>query len=439
MAEVFSDRAKIAAMLACEAALAKAQGGLGIVPAELAAALEAVNAEALDLAAIGRSTALAGVPVIPFLKALQSHLPKALEASLHKGATTQDIMDTALVLQMREAFALVRADLGATVAALAALAQKYRTTPCVGRTYGQHAAPLSFGCKVAVWCAGLAETAAQMDALEQRVLTAALFGPVGTLSAMGARGPEVSEAFARELGLNAAAICWHTSRARMVETGVWLAIVLGSLGKMAGDIVFLASTEVGEVFEPHIAGRGGSSAMPHKRNPLACTLIIAAASAAKGHVMTLLDSMAAGQERPAGAWHAEWHALPQLFGLAAGALREAKLLAHGLAIDEARMRANIDATRGLLFADAAAGLLAGKMGREAAHHCVELAAGKVRETGHSLAQVLAADPEIARLGAGGCLAQAFELTPSVHAAALWTDRACAQANLILQQLIPRQG
>ena len=438
MAAVFSDRAKIRAMLACEAALARAQGKLGIVPAELAAAIEAVSADAFDLAAIGQSTALAGVPVIPFLKALQSHLPKSLEAALHKGATTQDMVDTALVLQMREAFALVRADLCETIAALSALAQQHRTTPCVGRTYGQHAAPLSFGYKVAVWCAGIAETAVQLNALEQRVLTASLFGPVGTFSAMGERGPEVSQAFAGELGLNAATIAWHTSRARMVEAGVWLATLAGALGKIAGDIVFLTSTEVGEVFEPHIAGRGGSSAMPHKRNPVASTLIIAAASAAKGHVMTLLDSMAAAHERPAGAWHAEWHALPQLFGLVAGALREAKLLAHGLVVDAARMRGNIDATRGLLFADAAAGLLAGKMGREAAHHCVELAAGKVREIGQSLAQVLAADPEIARLGAGETLGQAFDLTKSVHAAALWTDRACAQADLILQQLTPKQ-
>ena len=438
MRSVFSDRARLKAMLACEAALARAQARLGLVPDGLAPAIAAIDVEAFDLAAMGQATALAGVPVIPFLKAVQMHLPQALEPALHKGATTQDIADTALVLQMRQAFALLRADLCEIIAALALLAQKHRATACVGRTYGQHAAPLTFGCKVAVWCAGIAEAAVQLDGLEHRVLAASLSGPVGTLAAMGDQGPALLQAFADELRLGTATIAWHSLRARMVEAGVWLATLMGALGKMAADVVFLAATEVGEVCEPHVAGRGGSSAMPHKRNPVGCTVVLAAASAAKGHVTTLLDAMLAGHERPAGAWHAEWHALPQLFGLAAGSLREAKVLAQGLVVDEARMLANIGLTRGLLFADAAAARLAGAMGRDAAHRCVEKAAGLVRDSGVFLLDALLADRDILRHGAGESLADAFDLSAAVNAATLWTDRATIEATRILRALSPQE-
>ena len=434
MAAVFSDRAKIAAMLACEAALARAQAGLGMAPPELAPAIEAVQPGQLNFAGIGQATSLAGVATIPFLKALQAHLPDTLQAGLHKGATTQDVVDTALVLQMRRAFALLRADLRDTLEALCALAQQHRQTPCIGRTYGQHAAPISFGFKVAVWAQGIAEVAAQLPALERQVLTASLFGPVGTLAAMGGQGPQVMQAFAAELKLGASPIAWHSLRGNMVAAGTWLATLAGALGKMATDIVFLAATEIGEVMEPYVAGRGGSSAMPHKRNPVGCTVILANASAGKGHVVTLLDAMLAAHERPAGLWHAEWHALPQLFGLAAGALREAKGLARGLPVDAARMLANLDITRGLLFADAAANLLAGAMGREAAHHCVEQAASRVRSGRQTLLQELQADLEIRRHDCAGLLAGAFELAPSLRAAAQWTDRGVAGCRNILDHL-----
>lgn len=439
MAAVFSDRAKIEAMLACEMALASAEANVGMVPETLALAIEAVSADVFDLAALGQATALSGVPSIPFLKVLQAHLPKELEPFLHKGATTQDIVDTATVLQMKQAFVLVRADLAQLVASLSELAKKHRLTPCVGRTYGQHAAPITFGFKAIVWCFGIADAAKQLDALENRALTASLFGPVGTFPVADTHAQDILHSYALELGLNTPPIAWHTLRARMAETGSWLAILLGALAKMATDIVSLASTEVGEVAEPFIPGRGGSSAMPHKRNPVACTIILANASAAKGHVMTLLDSMAAAHERPAGAWHAEWHALPQLFGLAAGALREAKLLAAGLVVDEARMRANIDLTRGLLFADAAAGLLATKMGREASHALVEHAAAQVRATGQALHEILRENPAILAAGLADKLADAFDLSPAVAAAANRTDNACAFAEEIARKLRVKEG
>jgi 3-carboxy-cis,cis-muconate cycloisomerase len=428
MRDVFSDSSRLRAMLRMEAALARAEAGQGLAPEGLAAAIEAIAPESLDIADFGRRTAVAGVPVIPFVKAVQARLPKDLERAFHKGSTTQDVGDTALVLQMRDAFALIEADLAAILDGLMRLAQEHRETPCVGRTYGQHAAAVTFGFKVSVWLTGIADAAGQLPWLRERVLVASLAGPVGTLAGLGEKGPAVAEAFARELGLGAAPVAWHTLRARMVETGAWLATLVGALAKMATDVAHLASTEVGEVAEPYGPGRGGSSAMPHKRNPVSATVILAAHAAAKGCVVTLLDAMAAAHERPVGLWHAEWHALPQLFGLASGALREARALAEGLDVHSQRMRANLDATRGLLFAESAAAHLGASLGREAAHELVERAAEQVRDGGETLQAVLG---RLTRQD----LEAAFDLRPSIEAAGLWTDRSLQDARRIRAQFL----
>lgn len=423
MAAVFSDRARLEAMLRMEAALARAQARLGLVPEALASAIEAIDAGSLDLPGLGRATAQAGVPTIPFVKAVQSRLPPDLERAFHKGATTQDVLDTALVLQIRDALDLVRSDMLAVLEGLSYLAEAHRNVPCAGRTYGQHAAPVTFGYKAAVWLAGIAETAAQLPGLRRRVLVASLGGPVGTLAGLGDRGPAVLDAFAEELGLGVTPLAWHASRERMAGLGAWLATLIGTLAKLGGDVAHLASTEVGEVSEPHVPGRGGSSAMPHKRNPVSCTIILAAQAAAKGHVVTLLDGLPAAHERPVGAWHGEWHALPALFGLASGALREARTLAEGLVVHPERMRRNLDATGGLLFADAAAARLNGPLGREEAHRLVEAAAGAVRDTGQNLREVLEGMTPHP-------VAEAFDLAPAVAAAGPWIDRALAEARRV---------
>ncbi len=430
MRDVFSDRARLAAMLDAEAALARVQARFGLAPDALAPAIAVMDANSLDAAALGEQTVLAGVPTIPFVQTVQARLPEELSRAFHQGATTQDILDTALSLQLRAALVLVAADLHAILAGLAKLAAAHRGTPCVGRTYGQHAAPLTFGFKAAVWLAGVADAAERLPGLRSRMLLASLGGPVGTLAGLGAHGPAVAEGFAEALGLGAAPIAWHVRRTAMAEGGAWLATLLGTLAKMATDIVSLASTEVAEVSEPWVSGRGGSSAMPHKRNPVSCTVILAAASAAKGHVTTLLDAMAGAHERPPGLWHAEWHAVPTLFGLASGALREAASLAQGLVVDAPRMRANIGQTRGLLFADAAAARLAPLLGREAAHTRVEQAAGEVRRTGDTLQAVLARDPTLH----GADLAAAFDLAPAITAAGPWVDRALAHAAAVRRAL-----
>jgi 3-carboxy-cis,cis-muconate cycloisomerase len=414
-------------MLRMEAALARAQARLGLVPDTLAPAIEAISPDDLDLEALGHGTALAGVPTIPFVKAVQARLPPALEPSLHKGATTQDVVDTALVLQMREAFDLIEGELIAILKGLSRLAAEHRDTPCAGRTYGQHAAPITFGFKVAVWLTGVGETAAQLPWLRQRVLIASLGGPVGTLAGLSGNGALVVDAFAQELGLRTTPLAWHALRARMVETGSWLSTLIGALAKMAADVAHLTSTEVGEVAEPYVPGRGGSSAMPHKRNPVSSTVILAAQAAAKGHLVTLFDAMAAAHERSAGLWHGEWHALPALFGLASGALHEARSLAEGLAVDPDQMRANLDLTRGLLFADAAAARLAPQIGREEAHRLVERAAGEVRRTGEELQAVLTRLAPIS-------LEDAFDFRPAIEMSGLWVDRALAEAASIRNTL-----
>jgi len=430
MASVFSEERRLAAMLQFEAALARAEAKHGLVPAELAAAIEQITPTDFDLAALGRETAVVGVPVIPFLTALQARLPKELEPHLHKGATTQDVMDTSLVLQLREALDLIRADTKAILDGLANLARQHRSTPCVGRTYGQHAAPISFGYRVAVWLSGIADAAEQLTTLRPRILVLSLGGPVGTLASLGDKGPDVAAACAEELGLAASPVAWHATRGRIAETGACLAVLVGALAKMAGDIVHLSSTDVGEVAEPHVPGRGGSSAMPHKRNPVSSTVILAAHGACKSAVTALLDSMAAAHERPAGAWHAEWHVLPQLFGLVSGALREARFLAEGLVVDANRMGRNLDTAGGLLYADAAAALLAAHMGRAAAHQLVEQAADHVRITGEPLRDVLERDPRVPQ----NAVAEAFEPTKAVQAAALWIDRALDHAQAVKGRL-----
>jgi 3-carboxy-cis,cis-muconate cycloisomerase len=427
MREVFSDRARLRAMLRMEAALARVQARQGLAPPELADALDGLSPDLFDCDALGRNTALAGVPVIPFVKAVQAHLPKNLERGFHKGATTQDVADTALVLQLRDAFALIRTDLVTILEGLARLAERHRATPCVGRTYGQQAAPVTFGYKAAVWLAGIADVAAQLPGLESQALAVSYGGPVGTLASLREKGPELLEALAAELGLSSTPIAWHALRGRMVAVGTWLATLVGALAKIATDVAHLASTEVGEVSEPYTPGRGGSSAMPHKRNPVSCTVILAAQAAAKGHVATLLDAMAAAHERPAGLWHGEWHALPSLFGLVSGALREGRTLAEGLTVHPERMRQNLDATRGLLFADAAAAKLTPQLGREKAHQLVEQAADEVLRSGTSLKGVLS---RLSTLP----LDEAFDLGPAIDAAGPWVDRAIGEARRIRTSL-----
>jgi 3-carboxy-cis,cis-muconate cycloisomerase len=434
MRAIFSDEARLRSFLRAEEALARAEAAFGVVPEELAPAIAALTPAGFDMQALVQGTVLAGMPVIPFVAALQSALSPGLRGHVHRGATTQDIVDTGLVLQMRDAFGLIEGALADLLQALEDLATRHVKVPCAGRTYGQHAAPVTFGFKAATWLGGLTSAASDLPALKAKVLLASLGGPVGTLASLGEKGPAIAKAYADDLGLGAAPLVWHTDRTPMARTGAWLVLLLGALAKMAGDIVQLASTDVGEAAEPYQRGRGGSSAMPHKRNPVSSTIIIAAHEAAPGHLTTLNIAMRAAQERPAGEWQAEWHALPQLFGLASGALHEAVSLARGIEVYPERMLSNLGLTKGLLFAEGVAALLGNALGRAKAHVLVEEAAGEVRASGASLQEVLAREHFASSIK--DCpIGEAFDLDPHIAACAHWVEAAVKASQSVRAVLI----
>lgn len=415
MRAAFGDTAQLAAMLAFETALARAQADSGIADPALGEALAAITPADFDRAALGAETALAGVPVIPFVAHLRALLPPACARDLHKGATTQDVLDTSLALQIRDGLKVLAPDLRGLIEALHLRAQEHAHSSCAGRTYGQHAAPVTFGFKLAIWLAGICDAIDALDDARSQALRLSLAGPVGTLSGMGSpdQAFAIRARMAETLGLTDTPLPWHARRGGLMRLADALRQLLTALAHMAGDLAHLASTEVGEIAEPHQPGRGGSSAMPHKRNPVSCTVILAAQAQARGLAGAFEEAAIGAHERPAGAWHGEWHVLPTLLGLASGALREARVLAEGMEIDVARMRANIDRMRGLLFADAASALLARDMGAAEAKAAVTRAADRVRAEQIDLIDALSEETGHERAD----LVPAFSLDPAITAAA----------------------
>ncbi|HEU0101402.1 MAG TPA: 3-carboxy-cis,cis-muconate cycloisomerase [Mycobacteriales bacterium] len=383
------DAAWLRALLDVEAALARAGAVAGLVPAEAAAAITAACAGTYDVAALGRDAAGSGNPVVPLVRAVEAAAGPA-GAFVHRGATSQDVLDTAMVLVARRALAVLLADLTAAADAAAGLALRHRDDPVAGRTLMQQALPTTFGLKAAGWAYALDAGAARLAAVRSG-LPAQLGGAVGTMSALEGRGPAVLEAFAAELDLAVPVLAWHTLRLPVADLAGALGTAAGVLGKVALDLVLLSQTEVAEVAEG-VAGRGGSSTMPHKRNPVAAISARAGALRAPGLVAGLLAGLAQEHERAAGAWHAEWQALSDLLrctGSAAAWLRDA--LEH-LTVDPARMRGNLAGAA--LGAEAVAGALTGSLGRAAAHDLVSRAVG----AGGDLQAALLAEPDV-HLGA----------------------------------------
>lgn len=398
MAALFTDRARVAGMLEFEAALARAEASLGILPHAAAESIaKACRADIFDLAEIARGVGPAGNPAIPLVKSLTARVretdPEAARF-VHWGATSQDAMDTGLVLQIRAALKLFRADLARLSGALARLAETHRTTPLAGRTWLQQALPTTFGLKAATWLDAIERHRTRLDELTPRLLAVQFGGAAGTLAALGPRGIEVATALAKELGLGLPDLPWHATRDRLGEFAAWLGLLTGSLGKMARDVSLLMQTEVAEAFEPSAPGRGGSSTMPHKRNPVASAAILAAAARAPALVSTMLGAMVQEHERGLGGWHAEWQVLPELILLAAGALAQGAGMTSGLTIDAARMRRNLDVTKGLILAEAVMMALGEKLGRGAAHDHIEAACARAAEQGVGLREILAADPVV---------------------------------------------
>ena len=395
MRGIFSDRQLVQKMLDVEAALARAQARLGIIPQAAAGAITAAaSVDRVDLAELGASTRIVGYPVIGVTKALGRAAGAEAARYVHWGATTQDILDTAIVLQIRDGLAVIERDIAVTSRALADKAQAHRGTVMAGRTHLQHALPVTFGYKCAVWLAPFLDHLTRLQEVRGRVLTVQFAGAVGTLASLDDQGRAVTEALAHELGLSPPLAPWHVSRERFVETASFLGLVCGSLAKIATDVILLMQSELGEVLEPHQAGRGGSSTMPQKRNPIASEYIIAAARGVHALLPLLFTAMAGDHERATGPWQSEQLALPQIFLLTAGALAHGAALAEGMTADAERMRADLDVTQGLIMAEAFMMRLAPKLGRDQAHHSVQQACNRAIAERRMLVDVLAEDGEI---------------------------------------------
>ena len=395
MRAVFDERAYFQRMLDVEAALARVQAQLGIIPTDAAAAItRAARVDNLVTEELAASARNVGYPVVGLVAGLSRAAGEAGRWT-HWGATTQDIMDTATVLQIRDGLALIRTALRGMVTALSAQADKHRRTVMAGRTHLQQALPITLGLKCAVWAQPLIAHIHRLDALRPRVQQVSFAGAAGTLASLGDQGIAVMEGLATELDLAAPAAPWHVSRDGFAETVAFLGLICGSLAKLATDVILLAQTEVGELAEPYVAGRGSSSTMPQKRNPIASEYILAAARTVHALVPVMLGAMAADHERATGPWQAELLALPQAFVLTHGALQHAGAIAEGMVIDAPRMRRNLDLTGGLIVAEAVMMGLAPHIGRGEAHHVVKHACDAALAETIPLADALAREPAIA--------------------------------------------
>ena len=394
MRTVFDDEATVRRYVEIEVALAKVQGELGIIPKEAAAAIAArADASKIDYERLKTEAEIVGYPILGLVHQL-SEICGPEGEYLHWGATTQDIMDTATVLQIREALEIVEGDLDALDAILDQMAQTYRDTPMAGRTHLQHALPITFGYKAGIWLLMVRRHRERLQQMRPRVLVGQLGGAAGTLASLGEDGLAISEALMKELGLASSPISWHVARDGLAEAIQFLGLVTGSLGKMALDIMIMMSNEYAEVFEPFVKGRGASSTMPQKRNPISCEIIWYASKVVRQQAGLALDAMVQDFERSTGPWQLEWSAIPESFVLTSGALEQAKFMLAGLEVDASRMRRNLDISAGLIVAEAVMMGLAAHVGRQTAHDIVYDACRIAAESHRPLADVLCEDPKV---------------------------------------------
>jgi 3-carboxy-cis,cis-muconate cycloisomerase len=397
MRRIFSDESRVQKYLDFEAALARAQARLGIIPQEAAAEIERhCGAGGINFVKLETETARIGYPVLPVVQQLVALCRDGLGEWCHWGATTQDVTDSATVMQIREALTLIEADIDAIAAALAGLARKYRDTPMAGRSNLQQAVPITFGYKTATLLAAFDRHKQRLQELRARVLVGEFGGAAGTLASLGGRGLQVQAELMKELRLGVPAIAWHTTRDSIAEIGCFLGQLTGTCGKLAFDVKLMMQTEVEEVFEPFQEGRGSSSTMPQKRNPISSVYITALTSVVRQQVAALLDAMVGDHERATGPWEIEWIVLPEIFCLSAGALAQTLFVLTGLQVDEKKMRANLDLTKGLIVSEAVMMGLAPYLGRQYAHDLVYDICRKVIATGRPLVDLLAENEEVSK-------------------------------------------
>lgn len=434
MREVFCDQGRVQAMLDFEAALARAEARVGLIPSSAVAPIAAACDSGLyDFAALGEAIATAGNSAIPLVKALGKQIASSdaeAERYVHLGATSQDVMDSGLVLQLRQALALIESELAQLADSLAVQAQRFATTPLAGRTWLQHATPVTLGMKIAGWLGAVTRSRLRLQELKPRLLVLQFGGASGTLAALGAQALPIAKALAEELQLTLPEQPWHTQRDRIVEFGAVLGLIAGSLGKFGRDISLLMQTEAAEVFEPAAPGKGGSSTMPHKRNPVGAAVLIGAATRVPGLVSTLFSAMPQEHERSLGLWHAEWETLPEICCLVSGSLQQARLLADGLEVDAARMARNLELTQGLVLAEAVSIVLAQRVGRDTAHHLLEQCCKRAVAEQRHLRAVLADEPQVTAELSGAELDDLLNPAHYLGQAQVWVERAVAEHNAL---------
>jgi 3-carboxy-cis,cis-muconate cycloisomerase len=424
MRGLFSDDAMVQRYLDVEAALARAQANVGIVPSEAAAAITAVaEVGRVDWEQLSARTQIVGYPILPLVEQLSNWAEGGLGQWSHWGATTQDIMDTADVLQIRDALNLISADLDAVAAALAALAEIHAETPMAGRTHLQHALPISFGYKAATWLSGIDRHRARLKELRPRIEVVSFSGAAGTLASLGeVNGLATQKALAGELGLAQPDITWHSIRDGFNEVTGFLALVSASIGKIGYDIMLMMQTETGEVLEPYLPGRGASSTMPQKRNPISSEIMLASAKIVREQHALMLDAMVQDHERATGQWHVEWQALPTAFIVASGGLRAARDVLEGLEVRPETMRRVLDATGGLIVAEAVMMDLAPALGRQVAHDLVYDCCRAALTTDATFLDALIAEPKIAAVMDREALARLVDPANYLGAAPRMTRR-----------------
>ena len=395
---IFSETRQLQSMLAFEAALAQVEAELGLIPAAAAGPIcECCVAETFDHVALMEGAARSGNLAIPMVKQLTQAVERVSpEAALyvHWGATSQDAIDTGLMLQLRDLLEVCDQQLALLCARLAELAATHRDSVMAGRTWLQHAVPVTFGLKAAGWLEAMLRHRERLEQMRPRVLLLQFGGAAGTLASLGARGREVSVALAGLLGLRLPELPWHANRDPVVEVATFLGLLMGTTGKIARDLALLGQTEIGEVAEGYEPGRGGSSTMPHKRNPVLAAAILSSAIRMPSLVATMLSAMDQEHERGLGGWHAEWETLPEICTLTMGAVESLEKMLVNLQVFPDAMRHNLEQTRGLLLAEALSMALAERLGKAKAHALVEQIVRKTIETHDSLQAVAAADPRV---------------------------------------------
>lgn len=400
MREIFSDAGRLQRMLDFEAALARALAHAGVAPQSSVAPIEAhCKSKLFSHDAIARAAALAGNLAIPLIKELTALVAKSDDKAagfVHFGTTSQDVIDTGMVLQLRDAFNDTERELARLSVVLQRLAESHKRTQLAGRTWLQQASPVTLGLKFAGWLDAVERHREHLAETRRRAEVLQFGGAVGTLAALGNDGSRVADALASELKLTLPDVPWHAHRDRFAEVATIYGLMAGTLGKIARDISLMSQTEIGELAEPAAPGRGGSSTLPHKRNPVGCSVILSAAIRVPPLVSTMLAAMPQEHERGLGGWHAEWETLPEICMLTGGALALLVQVLDGLEIDEDAMARNLNATNGLLMAEAVAIALAKKIGRMKAHQLVERVSHNVIDSGKSFRDALIAEKEISQ-------------------------------------------